>query len=199
VPFTYSEDELSTFCEITRAAIAQLLQTRRTIHEFKPELPPRKVVVDAIDAARWAPNHRVTEPWRFYLLGRETANAIADYNAEMIAASGDSTGAEKKRQRWRAMPGWLVLTCAVSDDPVRSREDYAACCCAAQNMMLYLWSAGVGAKWNTGRISRDPRLYELIGADAARESVVGIYWYGYPAEIPNQRRKPVDSILCEVP
>jgi nitroreductase len=180
-------------------SVAQLLTTRRTIHDFKPELPPAEIIHAAIDAARWAPNHRLTEPWHFYLLGRETAEAIADLNAEMIAARGDVEGAKKKRARWRAVPGWLLLTCERSDDPVRAQEDYAACCCAAQNLMLYMWSAGVGVKWTTGQVVRDPRFFELAWIDPGRETVVGLFWYGYAAEVPATTRKPVDEVLVRLP
>lgn len=179
--------------------LAGLIRQRRTIHDFAPGRPPRSLIEAAIDAARWAPNHRLTEPWHFYLLGTETATQIADLNAELIAASGDAEGAAKKRARWRAVPGWLILTCDRSDDAEREREDYAACCCAAQNLMLYLWSAGVGVKWTTGQVLRDPRFYEVIWVDPGRERVVGMFWYGYPAEVPVTTRKPVDGILVHLP
>jgi nitroreductase len=179
--------------------IGELIRQRRTIHEFGPERPPNALIEAAIDAARWAPNHRLTEPWHFYLLGAETATQIADLNAELIAARGDADGAEKKRRRWRAVPGWLVLTCDRSEDPEREREDYAACCCAAQNLMLYLWSAGVGVKWTTGQVLQDPRFLDLIWVDPVRERAVGMFWYGYAAEVPVTIRKPVESILVHLP
>jgi len=190
-------DNITT--SVSRDAVSACLRNRRTVHEFKPDLPPRELIVRAIDVARWAPNHRLTEPWHFYLLGRETADGIADLNAELIAARGDPEGAERKRKRWRAIPGWLVLTCDNSEDPVRAREDFAACCCAAQNMMLYLWSEGVGVKWNTGWVVQDARFYDLIWVDRARETVVGMFWYGYPAEVPKAARKAVEEILVSLP
>ena len=178
---------------------AALLRGRRTIHLFKPEVPPRSVVLQALDAARWAPNHRLTEPWRFYLLGPETAAAVAHLNAEIVAEKRGPAAAENKRARWLSMPGWLVLTCRRSDDPLRMREDYGACCCAAQNMMLALWAAGVGTKWGTGKVTRDDRFFELLGIDRAEEQVVGLFWYGYPAEVPAARRKPLTDVLEERP
>jgi len=180
-------------------AVADLLQSRRTIHEFRPDLPPRAIILRALDLARWAPNHYGTEPWRVYLLGRETAAAVVELNADLIAARGDAEGAARKRERWLAIPGWFVITCARSDDPRRAREDFAACCCAAQNMMLYLWSEGVGVKWNTGAVTQEQRFYDLIWADPARETVVGLFWYGYPAVIPRIARKPVEAFLVDLP
>ena len=190
---------ISTPHEHTVMDTAELIRSRRTIHTFKPEEPPRELIRRAIDLARWAPNHRLTEPWRFYLLGRETADAIARLNAEIATREWGVETGQKKLRQWLAIPGWLVVTCQNSDDPIRSREDYAACACAIQNFSLYLWSEGIGVKWTTGAVTRDPGFYDLIWVDPKVETVVGLVWYGYPAEIPETQRKAVEEILVELP
>ena len=183
----------------SETAAARLIRSRRTIHDFTMEEAPREKVLAAIDLARWAPNHHATEPWHFYLLGTETAVAIAQLNAELVEAKNGAEAAAAKLERWSAMPGWLVVTCDKSDDPVRAREDYASCACAIQNMMLYLWDEGIGVKWTTGAVTRDPRFYDIIWADPEVEEVVGLLWYGYPEEVPMIRRKEVDEILVTLP
>ena len=75
------------------------------------------------------------------------------------------------------------------------REDYASCCCAVQNLSLYLSEAGVASKWTTGLITRDQRFFDLLDIDANEEFVVGLIWYGYPKMLPTQARKAVDEIL----
>ena len=79
------------------------------------------------------------------------------------------------------------------------QEDYAACCAATQNLMLYLWKAGVGSKWTTGDITRDPRFYEIAGVDPEQEFVVGLVWYGYPKLTPTQNRRRLEDVLTELP
>lgn len=157
------------------------------------------MILRAIDLARWAPNHRLTEPWRFYLLGEETAAAIAHLNADMVTARRGEVVGEAKRERWLRIPGWLVVTCRRTEDEIQAGEDYAACCCAIQNMQLYLWSEGVGMKWTTGNVTRDPRFFELIGVEPKEERLVGMMWYGFPADVPTTQRKPVEEILRERP
>lgn len=179
--------------------IAQVIRERRTIELFRPELPPRALILDAIDAARWAPNHKHTEPWRFHLLGPQTAAEIVELNARLVAAAKGDEAAEAKRRRWNAVPGWLAVTCQRSVDPVRMEEDYAASCCAIQNLSLCLWSAGVGVKWSTGEVTRRAEFFRLIGIDPVDRKVVGLLWYGYPASVPEQKRKPVAEILQEYP
>jgi len=180
--------------------LKDLLQERRTIHQFRAgELPPRGMIIDAIDAARWAPNHHLTEPWHFYLLGPETIREIVALNTDIVKMNKGDKVAAIKQERWSAIPGWMVLTCDRSEDPLRSREDFAACCCAAQNMMLYLYNAGIGVKWTTGDVIRDPRFYDLIWVDPAAEEVVGLFWYGYANDIPAASRKSAGQLIVELP
>ncbi len=181
------------------AEAAALIRARRTIHLFEPKPPPRQTILAAIDLARWAPNHRLTEPWRFYLLGRETAEALARLNAVLVAEKRGAEAARLKLERWCAMPGWLVVTARLADDPAVSQENYAACCCAIQNLQLYLWSEGIGTKWGTGAVTRDPRFFEVLGIDPGKEQLVGMFWYGYPAAVPAAQRKPVAEIVTELP
>jgi nitroreductase len=184
----------------TEDIVAANIRTRRTVHLFKPRpVPALHQIRQAVDLARWAPNHRLTEPWRFYLLGPSTSEALSRLNASLVEAKRGKEAAKIKLQRWLDVPGWLVVTCAVSHDPVRAREDYAACCCAVQNLQLYLWSAGIGVKWTTGDVTREPQFFELIGVDPAQEALVALLWYGYPDEIPVTERKPIENILFELP
>ena len=154
--------------------IAGVIQKRRTIHNFKPnQVPPAEEILRAIDMALCAPNHHATEPWRFYLLGDDTKEKICQLNAGMIKQVRGEQAAQIKLDRWREIPGWLLLTCSKSTNEIRALEDYAACCCASQNMMLYLWSVGIGMKWTTGGVTRDTQFYEILGIDPDKETVVG--------------------------
>ena len=116
-----------------------------------------------------------------------------------MTAKKDAKAADFKAQSWSQKPGWLVVTCKASDDELLQREDLAACAAAIQNFMLYLWKAGVGAKWTTGDITRDARFNDIVGIDAGDETVVGLIWYGYPKLTPAQQRKGLDEVLTELP
>ena len=117
----------------------------------------------------------------------------------MLIESKGTEAAEKKFKRWMQIPGWLVVTCQRSDDEALYQEDYAACCCVIQNLMLYLWSQEIGTKWSTGPVVRDERFYDLVWINPVFEHIVGLIWYGYPAEIPRTVRKPLQQVLTELP
>lgn len=179
--------------------VAQVLRERRTVGAFLPEPPPVTVIDAALELATWAPNHRKTEPWRFYRLGPQTASAVCTLNAAIVAEKKGHDAGEAKRRQWSAVPGWLVVTCRRSPDELLQQEDYAACCCAIQNFSLALWSAGVGTKWSTGDVTRHPEFFRLLGINSGEEQVVGLLWYGYPQSVPTQTRSPVTQFLYERP
>jgi len=183
----------------TAEAFAAVLRARRSIDLYEPTPVDPAVLLEAIEVARWAPNHRLTEPWRFYLVGPQTAAAIIELGAALDAAKKGERAGEARRARWKAIPGFFVLTSRLSDGGLQEREDYAACCCAAENLMLYLWQRGIGTKWTTGGVTRDPRFYELLGLDATQETVVGFFFYGVPKVVPEQKRKPVEEIAARTP
>ena len=180
--------------------LAETIKSRRTIHDFKPnETPEISIIKDAIEASCWAPNHHLTEPWHFYLLGKETVTDICELNKALLTESKGAEAAEKKIKRWLSIPGWLVVSCQKSDDALRYQEDYAACSCAIQNLMLILWQQGIGTKWSTGPVTRDERFYDLVWVNQEMETILGIVWYGYPADIPQTTRKPLQQVLTELP
>jgi nitroreductase len=180
--------------------LAEVITSRRTIHEFEPgRTPDKNVIKDAIASACWAPNHHLTEPWHFYFLGKETVTDICELNKTMLLETKGPEAAEHKYKRWMEIPGWLVVTCHKSDEEVRYQEDYASCSCAIQNLMLVLWEQGIGTKWSTGPVTRDDRFYDLVWVNKDLENIIGLIWYGYPAEIPQTTRKPLPQVLTELP
>jgi nitroreductase len=188
---SYQTQELREF--------ARVLRGRRTIDQYIQTPVPNELVREAVEVATWAPNHYVSEPWRFILPGAATVQRIVDLCAEMVAAEKSQELGEHKRNAWSEKPGWLIVTCTHNEDELREREDYAACCAAVQNFMLYLWKAGVGSKWTTGAITREPRFFDIIGVDEDAAFVVGMIWFGYPKVTPTQSRTAVDDVLMELP
>ena len=178
--------------------LAERMRGRRTTNQFLRQKISKKLVRDAIELARWAPNHHLTEPWKFYLFGDATIAACARLIGEIAAERKTAEFGAFKEQAASVIPGWLLVTCRKSDDELLQREDYASCCCAVQNLMLYLSEAGVATKWTTGAVTRDQRLFDLLQIDSAQEFVVGLFWYGYPRILPDQARKELGDILLEL-
>ena len=177
--------------------IAERIRSRRSTNLFLRQKVKVDLVRNAVELARWAPNHHLTEPWHFYLLGEKKKAASVELIRTIVTESKSPEMGDHKAKSAAAIPGWLVVTCRKSADELRGREDYAACCCAVQNILLYLSEAGVASKWTTGRITRDARFFDLLDIDPDEEYVVALVWYGYPKVLPTQTRKDVSEILTE--
>lgn len=184
---------------ITPAQAARFIRGRRSVDQFQPEIPDDALILEAIELARWAPNHHLTQPWRFYRLGPDSQAAIIDLNTRLVARRKGDEVAAAKRERWQAVPGWLAVNCEIHDDPITAQEDYAACACAIQNLALYLHSAGIGCKWTSGEVTREAEFLRILGADAEREYCVGLIWYGYPKRRPRTQRRALDDIIVSCP
>ncbi len=187
----YDSQELREFAEVLRG--------RRTINLYLQTPVADELIRDAVEAATWAPNHGVTEPWRFYRLGSKSIGQCLDLVRELVTATKGEKAGTFKAKSWSEKPGWLVVTCKSSDDELLQREDYAACASAVQTFMLYLWKAGIGSKWTTGDITRDLKFADIVGFDASDEFVVGLIWYGFPKVTPAQNRKDVNAVFTELP
>lgn len=177
--------------------LGERIRSRRTTKLYLRQRVDRKLVLDAIEVARWAPNHHLSEPWHFYVLGKQKIAETVELTRVVVTERKGPEMGDFKAGTHAEIPGWLVVTCQRSDDALREREDYASCACAIQNLMLYLSEAGVATKWATGPVTRDERFYKLLGLDPAAVMVVGIVWYGYPKVTPEQTRRPVAEIATE--
>jgi len=117
---SYETQDLREFAEVLRG--------RRTVNLYLQTRVPEELVHEAIEVATWAPNHHVTEPWRFIMPGKETVEMILDLCQQLVTQKKGAELASHKRESWAEKPGWLIVTCQRSDDELREQEDYAACC-----------------------------------------------------------------------
>ena len=187
--------------------VVEAIRTRRTIAKFHPDPIPADDLTRLLALGVWAPNHHLTEPWRFVILGPQTQQRMAErYAAWRMdkAPPGDTERRERIREentrKFMANPTVVAVAVALDGDEQRRREDYAATCCAIQNIQLAAWAEGVGVKWATAGVIRDPLAYELLGLDPARCEIVGLLYVGYPAEIPVKERKlPLELVIRSTP
>ena len=182
--------------------LSEAIFSRRTIKDFKPDPVPGEVLDRALTAGLWAQNHRLTEPWRFTILGPQTQGRLAEEFAGAQAALSGSAGDDAGRGKIRAdaMNKVLSKPCVVVVSqtlgaPGQRQEDYGAISCAIQNIQLAAWAEGLGMQWSSGKIIRWPRTYEISGVAAEREEIVGLLFFGYPASVPPAQPR---RLLAEV-
>ncbi|MFA7295637.1 MAG: nitroreductase [Dehalococcoidia bacterium] len=158
----------------------EAIRGRRDLEASAPEAPSREVIERLLDAATWAPNHRHTEPWRFHVLAGTGRDAIADAIAAWAAANAmpEGIGTSARSKLLRA-PVALFVTQIAADTAEREREDYAACWCALQNLLLAAHAEGLAAHLSTGGILTYEATRTHLGL-APGEQVVSLVNIGLP-------------------
>jgi len=185
-------------------AIIVAIQSRRTIKEFRSDPIPEPTLRRILDSARWAPNHRLTEPWRIATIGAQSREALAVALAMQTAAGQDPSVLAKAkadaRRKVMSSPVLLAVTCRLEGNPAQQVEDLAAVCAATQNLQLAAWGEGIGSHWNTGRVTRLPETQALLGLAERGEQLVGFLYLGYPAQVPEPpKRRPIQDFVRTLP
>jgi len=187
--------------------VHSVLKERRTIYKFEKRSVDESVVKRAIDCARYAPNHKMTEPWRFILLGEKTRTQlfpIVEDLAKVKCALKEQTDSapyvERAISKVRDVPLLMVVLSALSPgDAFRTKEDFAATTCALHHVVLSLWADGIGAQWSTGGVIRDVRTYEVLGVNDEEFEIIGLLKAGHPQKIPVTKRLALEEIYRSVP
>ena len=147
-------------------SLAELAALRRTHKAFGPEPVPRETLVELLDVARLAPNHHLTQPWRFRVLGPET-------RARLEECGGPSEAAKLRRA-----PTLVLATAA-----------------AIMLILLAATERGLATYWRTPGILRTARGREAAGVPDG-ERVLALLHFGAPERDPAPReRAPVESYV----
>lgn len=187
--------------------VLQAIRTRRTIAKFRPEPVDDGTLDRLLAAGIWAPNHHLTEPWRFIVLGPETQRQLSERYAELRMDKAPADAHERRARireesvrKFLAIPTVVTVAALQEGDPQRRREDYAATCAAIQNIQLAAWSEGVGVKWSTAAVIHDPSTYALLDIDRERFEIIALLYIGYPELIPVRDRKlPPEAVIRRTP
>lgn len=167
------------------------IRARRSIKKFTDAVPTREQVETLLDLAVLAPNNRMTQPWRFLVLGPE---ARAAYGRALGVRKSrkieDPTMAQTVRDRTLAdavgAPLMIAIVQTLNDNPEIREEDYAACWMAVQNMLVGAVELGLGSHLRTGAVLGDADVRETWGLQDG-ERALGIFLLGTPENVPEAK------------
>ena len=163
--------------------LAGLAAARRTHKTFGPEPVARDVLRELLALARHAPNHHLTQPWRFRVLGPLALASLKE-------AAGPAEAAKLDRA-----PTLVVASAALSGDLVQDEEDVCATAAAVMLVLLGATERGLASYWRTPGVLRTARGREAVGVPQG-ERVLGLCHLGAPArEPPPRERQPVDTYV----
>jgi nitroreductase len=153
------------------------IRARRTHKAFGADPVPREQLEQLLELARWAPNHNLTNPWRFRVLGPDA-----------LAALKRAAGPEGAAKLDRA-PTLVVASQMRSDDAVQDEEDLCAVAVAISYVLLAAHSRGLAGYWRTPAVLRTPEGQAAVGVPA-EERVLGLIHLGPP----RQEKEPPDRL-----
>jgi len=181
----------------TTVSVYEALHRRRMAWKFKDTAVPRAALERMLAAAIWAPNHHLTEPWRFYImeknspLRRKLAQVAYD---GMLAQLGNERRAETYR-REVLDPPVLAYTCYMDGkDEQETRENYAATVCAMYAMGLAGHAEGLSVTFETGGVTKVPGLQQALGAEPGA-NILATLSIGFPDEASGSSRTPVGRFV----
>jgi nitroreductase len=163
--------------------VEEAIRTRRTHKAYRPGPVDRALLEELLDLARWAPNHNLTNPWRFRVVGPAALERLKE-------AAGPEAAAKLDRA-----PTLVVCSCALGDDRVQNEEDLHAAACAAYIVLLAAHGRGLAGYWRTPDVLRTPEGRAAVGIPDG-ERFVGLIHLGHP--IQEQRtpeRAPADQVV----
>jgi len=172
--------------------LQQIVRTRRTVGAFLPQPVDPALIEELLESAVFAPNHRMTQPWRFVFIHASGVERYARVRAEMVEPSKSQGTYEK----FANIPFYLIVVNKVSPNAEIAEEDALAAAALIQNFLLLTQEAGLGTAWKT--FKPDPRLREFAGI-ANDERVIGIVHVGYSNEEPRPGvRKPAQDRITVI-
>jgi nitroreductase len=163
--------------------LEEAIRARRTHKAYKPEQLDRATLDELFELARWAPNHHLTNPWRFRVVGPRAL--------ERLKAASDDPIAAAKLDR---APTLVVVSALQTGDPLSDEEDLLAAGVAAFIVLLAAHGRGLAGYWRTPAILRTPAGRAAVGV-GDDEHVLGLLHLGHPRQEPRlPERAPVGEI-----
>jgi nitroreductase len=177
--------------------VIHAIETRRSIGRVKQDPVPRDLIERILESAVHAPNHRITEPWRFHVFTGKGRGELARVRAEIARLQAEAEGEDEElaagrisRERKKAFraPVVVAVICESGRDEIETLENYAACAAAVQNVLLTAHALGLGAMWRTGPVAYHDHMREFLDLEEGDKVVAHLY-LGFPDMGERPRRR----------
>lgn len=168
----------------------ELVENRRSIfpQDYTGEKVDETIITKMLENANWAPNHKLTEPWRFVVFTGDGLKKLGEMQAEVYkkVTQADGTFKEERYNNLLKKPlesSHIIAVCMHRDEKksIREVEEIGAVFCAVQNMYLTATAYGVGGYLSTGGVTYFEEAKSIFGL-GADDKLLGFFHVGVPAE-----------------
>jgi nitroreductase len=165
--------------------VIDAIRSRRTIKKMEiDKAPADDQIMTIIEAATWAPNHHLTEPWRFVIVTGEGRRKLGDALAQGLSSSGARPTPERiEQERGKPMSAPVIvvlISCPKRGENIVPQEEMVAAGAALQNMLLAAHSLDLGSMVRTGASSYSAEVRDALGLKES-ETLVGMVYLGHPS------------------
>jgi nitroreductase len=170
----------------------ELTKARRTVHSFKESPVDESLVLEALQLSLWAPNHKLTFPWVFTLVGPAAREGLAKLAVELKSQKEPLSDFKANIVRESVIKPAHLVSLAVkrSAKSEQMHEDYATLACSVQIACLDLWQNGIATKWSTSGFARHAKTYSILGLYEAEVQLEGILMVGIAEKFPPAPQRP---------
>lgn len=187
--------------------LSQIIRDRRTVFpkDYTDRTVHRDIIERVLTNGTWAPNHGMTQPWRYHVFTGEGRGKLSVFLGEEYTRA---TPSEKFLQRkmdnltQRPLMSSVVIALGMARDPngkISEQEEMFAVACGVQNMHLTCAAYGLGAFWSTGAVITGDGIRSFLGM-GVQDKCLGLFYIGYPSiEWPLGYRKPLDHFVTWQP
>ena len=180
-----------------------VIRDRRTIlpKDYSSRQVLREVIDQVLANGTWAPNHGMTQPWRFVVFtgaARERLSAFLGAEYKRITPTERFLQRKHDSLLQRPLQSSVVVALGLAPDPngkIPLHEEQFAVACAVQNMHLTCTAHGLGAFWSTGAVLTGEAMVQVLGL-GPQGRCLGLFYMGYPAiDWPKGYRKPLPDVV----
>ncbi len=182
----------------------EAISSRRSVGKVRAERPPRELIQRLLEAAVQAPNHHLTQPWRFFVLAGKAREEMGKMMATTLRrklpdldSNQSKELLDRELQKPLRAPVLIVVAAKKSDNPKAIPiEDLEATAAAVENLLLAAHDQGLGARWRTGDSAYDPEVKQFFGL-TEEDHLVGFVYVGYPDQPAQPRDRPLNPGIVQ--
>jgi len=194
--------------------VDQAILSRASVKKFAAREVPKELIAECLELAVWAPNHRLTEPWRFRVVADRGRNTFADVVCDQMTSPPDqmtesaaeegkgllsaplrvaatvktSIAAEQVRRKIMSAPALIVVYSQRANDEITTRENFAATAAAVQNLLLGAHHLGLAAIWRTADYFTGDKARAFLQVPFETDFVAAVY-LGFPEQRETTRKR----------
>src|SRR5688572_2734584 len=187
--------------QFNTSELSSLIRHRRSIppEQFdKTKKIDDAIIQEMLENANWAPNHGLTEPWRFVVFSGEGLKKLGQFQANLyreLTSSADFKQPKMDKLQQRPLLASHVIAIGMKrqlNGKIPEVEEIAATACAAQNLMLTAAAHNVSAYWTTGGVTYENEAKAFFGLEDA-DRLLGFLYIGYPEKWTEGKRHPAEE------